>query len=89
MKMLTIITSIVISTASYGRSLHPDTFSKRCGENELRILEQARSFGNAGVELIKEDSAELNLGDNVLIVDPATHKAAINRVEIEEESDGE
>jgi hypothetical protein len=38
---------------------------------------------------IKADSAEMDLGDNVLIVDPATHKAAINRVEIEAESDGE
>ena len=38
---------------------------------------------------IKEDSAEMNLGDNVLIVDPATHKAAINRVEFEEATDGE
>jgi DNA topoisomerase-6 subunit B len=29
---------------------------------------------------IEEDAAELDLGENVLIVDPAAHEAAINRV---------
>ena len=38
---------------------------------------------------IEEKPADLNLGDNVLIVDPATHQAAINRVSSEEELDEE
>ncbi|MCH2113590.1 MAG: DNA topoisomerase VI subunit B [Pirellulales bacterium] len=34
---------------------------------------------------IEDKGEELNLGDNVLIVDPSTHKAAINRVALEPE----
>jgi DNA topoisomerase-6 subunit B len=33
---------------------------------------------------IDEKPEDLNLGDNVLIVDPTTHKAAINRVDVDE-----
>ena len=54
---------------------------RRTAEADMKLDDRGRP--------IKQDTAELNLGDNVLIVDPATHKAAINRVEIEEESDGE
>ena len=38
---------------------------------------------------IDEKPEELDLGANVLIVDPASHKAAINRVEVEVEGKGE
>ena len=38
---------------------------------------------------IDEKPEDLDLGDNVLIVDPSTHKAAINRVEVEEEPEEE
>jgi DNA topoisomerase VI subunit B len=36
-----------------------------------------------------EDPTQLNLGDNVLIVDPMAHEAAINRVEVADEPDEE
>ncbi|QDU54511.1 DNA topoisomerase VI subunit B [Aeoliella mucimassa] len=36
---------------------------------------------------IEEDPTEMDLGDNVLIVDPAEHEAAINRVEKVEEDE--
>lgn len=38
---------------------------------------------------IEEDPTQLDLGDNVLIVDPAEHEAAINRVEVVEEGEDE
>jgi len=38
---------------------------------------------------IDEKPEDLDLGDNVLIVDPSTHKAAINRVEVEAEEEEE
>lgn len=38
---------------------------------------------------IEEDPKELDLGDNVLIVDPAEHEAAINRVEKVDEGEEE
>lgn len=38
---------------------------------------------------IEEKPEELNLGDNVLIIDPSTHAAAINRVSTSEETDEE
>ena len=38
---------------------------------------------------IDEKPEDLDLGANVLIVDPSTHKAAINRVDVDEESEEE
>ncbi|MDZ4658220.1 MAG: DNA topoisomerase VI subunit B [Bythopirellula sp.] len=38
---------------------------------------------------LQEDPTQLNLGDNVLIVDPMSHEAAINRVAIADEPDEE
>ncbi len=54
---------------------------RRTAEADMKLDDRGRP--------IEEDPTELNLGDNVLIVDPSQHKAAINRVEIEEEEDGE
>ena len=51
---------------------------RRTAEADMKLDDRGRP--------IKENPKELNLGDNVLIVDAATHKAAINRVDAEEES---
>lgn len=53
---------------------------KRTAEADMKLDDRGRP--------IEENPEEMNLGDNVLIVDPATHEAAINRVQFaEEESD--
>lgn len=52
---------------------------RRTAEADMKLDDRGRR--------INEKPEELNLGDNVLIVDPTQHKAAINRVEIEEEAD--
>ena len=54
---------------------------RRTSEADMKLDDRGRP--------IKEKSQELNLGANVLIVDPATHKAAINRVDTEEEAEEE
>lgn len=54
---------------------------RRTAEADMKLDDRGRP--------IKEDTKKLNLGDNVLIVDPATHKAAINRVDSEEEAEEE
>jgi DNA topoisomerase-6 subunit B len=55
---------------------------KHTSEADMKLDDRGRP--------IEEKPEELDLGDNVLIVDPAQHAAAINRVEVEvevEESD--
>jgi DNA topoisomerase-6 subunit B len=49
---------------------------KRTAEADMKLDDRGRK--------IEEDPTEMNLGENVLIVDPATHEAAINRVVVEE-----
>ena len=50
---------------------------RRTAEADMKLDDRGRP--------IEQDPTELKLGDNVLIVDPATHKAAINRLDAEEE----
>jgi DNA topoisomerase-6 subunit B len=50
---------------------------RRTAEADMKLDDRGRP--------IKEKPTELDLGGNVLIVDPSNHKAAINRVEIEED----
>ena len=50
---------------------------KHTSEADMKLDDRGRP--------IEEKPEELNLGDNVLIVDPSTHKAAINRVGVGEE----
>lgn len=45
---------------------------KRTAEADVKLDDRGR--------VVEEDPTQLNLGDNVLIVDPAHHEAAINRV---------
>ncbi|TWT90934.1 DNA topoisomerase VI subunit B [Pseudobythopirellula maris] len=52
---------------------------KRTAEADMKLDDRGRP--------IEEDPTELNLGDNVLIVDPAQHEAAINRVGAVEEEE--
>ncbi|TWT37877.1 DNA topoisomerase VI subunit B [Posidoniimonas corsicana] len=54
---------------------------KRTAEADMKMDDRGRK--------IEEDPTQLNLGDNVLIVDPASHEAAINRVAVEEEPEAE
>ncbi len=62
------------------------TDDKDLYEQLLKVAKKVTS--DADVKLddrgrpIVEDPAELDLGENVLIVDPASHQAAINRVEV-------
>lgn len=51
---------------------------RRTAEADIKLDDRGRP--------IKEKPTELDLGGNVLIVDPAKHKAAINRVELEEDT---
>ncbi|TWT73586.1 DNA topoisomerase VI subunit B [Posidoniimonas polymericola] len=53
---------------------------KRTAEADMKLDDRGRK--------IEEDPTEMNLGENVLIVDPAGHEAAINRVVTEEEEEG-
>ena len=52
---------------------------RRTSEADMKLDDRGRP--------IEQDPTEMNLGDNVLIVDPSQHKAAINRVEAEDEVD--
>lgn len=49
---------------------------RRTAEADMKLDDRGRP--------IEEKPEDLNLGENVLIVDPATHEAAINRVSTEE-----
>lgn len=51
---------------------------KRTSEADMKLDDRGRPI---------EEPEDLNLGENVLIVDPTTHKAAINRVEVEAETE--
>ncbi len=46
--------------------------TKKTAEADLKMDDRGRK--------ILDDPTQLNLGENVLIVDPAHHQAAINRV---------
>ena len=50
---------------------------RRTSDADMKLDERGKK--------IVEDPTQLDLGENVLIVDPAQHEAAINRVETEEE----
>ncbi|WP_231936175.1 DNA topoisomerase VI subunit B [Bythopirellula polymerisocia] len=50
---------------------------RRTADADMKLDERGKK--------IQEDPTQLDLGENVLIVDPTQHEAAINRVEIEEE----
>jgi len=52
---------------------------KHTAEADMKLDDRGRK--------IKEQPEELKLGENVLIVDPSTHKAAINRVVVDEEEE--
>ena len=54
---------------------------KHTSEADMKLDDRGRP--------IDDKPEELNLGDNVLIVDPSTHKAAINRVAVDEEESTE
>ena len=54
---------------------------RRTAEADMKLDDRGRP--------IEQDPTEMNLGDNVLIVDPSQHKAAINRVGAEEEGEEE
>ena len=54
---------------------------RRTAEADMKLDDRGRP--------IEQDPTEMNLGDNVLIVDPSQHKAAINRVDAEGEAEGE
>jgi DNA topoisomerase-6 subunit B len=51
---------------------------KHTAEADMKLDDRGRR--------IEENPEDLKLGDNVLIVDPSTHEAAINRVDVEEEA---
>lgn len=51
---------------------------KHTAEADMKLDDRGRP--------IDDKPEDMNLGDNVLIVDPSQHKAAINRVELEEEA---
>ena len=54
---------------------------RRTAEADMKLDDRGRP--------IEDDPTQMNLGENVLIVDPSQHKAAINRVDTEEEVDEE
>lgn len=51
---------------------------RRTADADMKLDDQGRKI---------KDQDDLDLGDNVLIVDPSTHKAAINRMDVEEEGE--
>jgi len=51
---------------------------------KLRTADADMKLDDRGRKVL-EDPTQLDLGENVLIVDPTKHQAAINRVEVEEE----
>lgn len=54
---------------------------RRTADADMKLDERGKK--------IQEDPPQLDLGENVLIVDPTLHEAAINRVEVETEVDEE
>ena len=52
----------------------------REGRQDERTADADMKTRRPRPQVIEENPEEMNLGDNVLIVDPAHHEAAINRV---------